>query len=163
MISLFNRKFDENDYIPHINGTSFTRGQDTVVFEVNKHKNLVSFEVMVWQRKNHAFMFMSYDFDPHKFIINGDDGLHGIPSDVSIVDKDGEPFKLKWNIEKTFPLEDSNVLMRVFIKDRVLTKNARITIKQQSEKEKYDEEEKRKKIEQWIKYEDKNKKNISVV
>src|SRR4051812_8512220 len=118
MTGLFSsKKFNEYDYTPSINAASFTRGKDTAVFEVNKHKDLVSFEVLVWQRKNHAFMFMSYDFDPHKFIINGDDGLHDVPSDVAIVDKTDEPFKLKRNIENTFPLEDFNVLMRVFIKD----------------------------------------------
>src|SRR5438445_13337076 len=118
MTGLFSSKFNENDYIPRINGTTFTRGEDSVIFEIKKHKNLVSFEVLVWQRKRHAFLFMSYDFDPHKFIINGDDGYVDIPSNVAIVDKADEPFRLKWNIEKTFPLEDFDVLMRVFIKDR---------------------------------------------
>ena len=154
-MGLFSKEINVLDYSPRIeggsNGThSFKRGQDTAVFEVKRDKNLKNFEVIIWQRKRHAFIFMAYDFKPQKFVCYGDDGDFDTGTKGIKINYTDDKFQFIWEIPNTFALENFNVLMRVIVKDHTINYEDEITILNNNGIR--DEEERKRKIEELLKY-----------
>ena len=153
-MGLFSKKIDEIDYFPSIkggsNGThSFKRGEDTAIFQVKNDKHLKSFQVMLWQRKRHAFINIIYDKKTDKFICYGDDGNLDTGTKGIKIKEDDDHLQFHWEIPNTFALEVFHVLMRVIVQDTILNHEDEITIHQSSG---VLNDEKKEKIEKFVKY-----------